>query len=71
MFPSPLTPCFNLKRRLFCENQPIFVGRLPIEFSILEIFNGRFLVKLQDKNHFHTPVIILLKSIRSDKIIPR
>ena len=46
MFPSPLTPCFNLKRRLFCENQPIFVGRLPIEIFYFGNFQWSFFGKI-------------------------
>ena len=46
MFPSPLNQCFNLKRRLFCENQPIFVGRLPIEIFYFGNFQWPFFGKI-------------------------
>ena len=46
MFPSPLTQCFSLKRRLFCENQPIFVVRLPIKFFYFEDFRWQFFGKI-------------------------
>ncbi len=38
MFPRLLSQYFSLKRRLFCENQPIFVVRLPIDFFYFEDF---------------------------------
>ena len=47
MFPRALIQCSNLKRRLFCANQPIFVCRLPIEFFYFEDFGwsifGKFI----------------------------
>ena len=46
MFPSPLTQCFSLKRRLFFENQPIFVGRLPIEIFYFGNFQWPFFGKI-------------------------
>ena len=46
MFPSVLSQCFNLKRRLFCENQPIFVGRLPIEIFYFGNFQWPFFGKI-------------------------
>jgi len=45
MFPSVLSQCFSLKRRLFCENQPIFVGRLPIEIFYFGNFQWSFFGK--------------------------
>ena len=46
MFPSTLTQCFSLKRRLFCENQAIFVGRLPIEIFYFGNFQWSFFGKI-------------------------
>lgn len=46
MFPKALNQCFDKKKRLFCENQPIFVVRLPIHFSILKILDGHFFDKI-------------------------
>ena len=45
MFTRPLNQCFSLKRRLFCENQPIFVGRLPIEIFYFGNFQWSFFGK--------------------------
>ena len=50
MFPSPKSQCFRLKRRLFCENQPIFVYRLPIDFFYFEDFRWRFFGKITGQN---------------------
>ena len=36
---------------LFVKINPFLLGVCLLKFSILEIFNGRFLVKVQDKNH--------------------
>ena len=38
MFPRPLSQCFYLKRRLFCQNQHIFIYCLPIDFFYFEDF---------------------------------
>ena len=46
MFPSTLTQCFSLKRHLFGENQPIFVGRLPIEIFYFGNFQWSFFGKI-------------------------
>ena len=46
MFPRPLSQCFNLKRRLFCSNHLIFVGRLPIDFFYFEDFEWSFFGKI-------------------------
>ncbi len=46
MFTRPLNQCFSLKRRLFCENQPIFVCRLPIDFFYFEDFEWPFFGKI-------------------------
>ena len=45
MFPRPLKPCFSLKMRLFCSNQGIFVGCLPINFFYFEDFRWSFFGK--------------------------
>ena len=50
MFPSPKSQCFRLKRRLFCENQHHFAGRLPIEIFYFEDFRWRFLGKITGQN---------------------
>ena len=36
MFPRVVNQHSNLKRRLFCSNQRIFAGRLPIKFFYFE-----------------------------------
>jgi len=46
MFPRPLNQRFNLKRHLFCSNQPIFVVRLPIDFFYFEDFRWSFFGKI-------------------------
>ena len=46
MFPRLLRPCFSSKRRLICENQRIFVGRLPIKFFYFEDFGWPFFGKI-------------------------
>ena len=46
MFPRPFSPCFSLKMRLFCSNQGIFVGRLPIKFFYFEDFRWSFFGKM-------------------------
>ena len=46
MFPRPLIQYFNLKRRLFCENQSIFVYGLPIDFFYFEDFDWSFFGKI-------------------------
>ena len=47
MFPRPPSQCFYLKRRLFRQNQHIFVERLPIDFFYFEDFRwsifGKFI----------------------------
>ncbi len=45
MFTRQLNQCFSLKRRLFCENQPIFAVRLPIDFFYFEDFQWSFFGK--------------------------
>ena len=64
MFPRPLSQCFNLKRRLFCSNHLIFVGRLPIDFFYFEDFEWSFFGKItgqKQRNRF----------IKKDKIYPK
>ena len=51
MFPRVLSQCFSLKRRLFCENQPIFVVRLPIDFFYFEDFRWPFFGKITGQKH--------------------
>ena len=46
MFPSPLSQCFDLKRRLFCPNQRNFVYRLPIKIFYFEDFRWPFFGKM-------------------------
>ena len=46
MFPSVLSRYSNLKRRLFCSNQRIFAGRLPIDFFYFEDFEWSIFGKL-------------------------
>ena len=46
MFPSELSQCFSLKRRLICENQHTFVCRLPIKFFYFEDFGWSFFGKI-------------------------
>ena len=46
MFPRALIQYFNLKRRLFCQNQPIFVYRLPIDFFYFANFRWSFFGKM-------------------------
>ena len=50
MFLSPKSQCFRLKRRLFYENQPIFVGCLPIDFFYFEDFRWPFFGKITGQN---------------------
>ena len=47
MFPRALNQCSNVKRRLFCSNQRIFVGRLPIDFFYFEDFEWSFFGKIR------------------------
>ena len=47
MFSRPLSPCFSLKKRLFCENQPIFACRLPIKIFYFEDFRWSFFGKIK------------------------
>ena len=74
MFPSPLTQCFSLKRRLFFENQPIFVGRLPIDFFYFEDFQWSIFGKITGQNYTFgsafvgsdmTPILKLRKKNRA------
>ena len=46
MFPRALNQCSHLKRRLFCSNQCIFAGRLPIEIFYFEDFRWSFFGKI-------------------------
>ena len=46
VFLSALSQCFSFKRRLFCENQPIFVCHLPIDFFYFEDFRWPFFGKI-------------------------
>ena len=46
MFPRPLSQCFYLKRRFFCQNQHIFVERLPIDFFYFEDFRWSIFGKI-------------------------
>ena len=46
MFPRALNQYFNHKRRLFCENQRNFVGRLPIKIFYFEDFEWSFFGKI-------------------------
>ena len=50
MFPRTLNQCFNLKRHLFCSNQPIFAVRLPIDFFYFEDFRWPFFGKIIGQN---------------------
>jgi len=47
-----------LKRRLFCQNQPIFEGRLPIDFFYFEDFQWSIFGKIIGQKH-GTPFIIM------------
>ena len=46
VFLSALSQCFSFKRRLFFENQPIFVCHLPIDFFYFEDFQEPFFGKI-------------------------
>ena len=46
MFPRALIQYFNLKRRLICQNQHIFVYRLPIDFFYFADFQWSFFGKM-------------------------
>ena len=46
MFTRQLSRCFSLKRRLFFENQLIFVYQLPINFFYFEDFQEQFFGKI-------------------------
>ena len=46
VFPGALSQCSSLKRRLFCENQPIFVVCLPINFFYFANFRWPFFGKM-------------------------
>ncbi len=46
MFSRPLSPCYSQKRRLVCENQPIFASRLPIKFFYFADFQWSFFGKM-------------------------
>ena len=61
MFTRPLNQCFNLKRHLFCENQPIFVCRLPIDFFYFEDFEWSFFGKIirQKQRRLWTKIILI------------
>ena len=37
---------FQLEKTFFCENQPIFVGRLPIDFFYFEDFRWSIFGKI-------------------------
>ena len=43
---KPVSRCFSFKRRLFFENQPIFVYQLPINFFYFEDFQEPFFGKI-------------------------
>jgi hypothetical protein len=58
MFPRPLSQCFSLKRHLFCQNQHIFEGRLPIDFFYFEDFQWSIFGKIIGQKH-GTPFIIM------------
>ena len=61
MFPRPLNQYSNLKRQLFCENQPIFVLHLPIDFFYFEDFRWKFFGKITgQKQQIPLPKINLL-----------
>jgi len=46
VFPRALNQYSDLKRRLFCENQCIFVRRLPIKIFYFEDFRWSFFDKI-------------------------
>ena len=46
-----LSQCSHLKRRLFCSNQCIFAGRLPIEIFYFEDFRWRFFGKITGQKY--------------------
>ena len=46
MFPRALNQYSDLKRRLFCENQCIFVVHLPIKIFYFEDFGWSFFGKI-------------------------
>ena len=46
MFPRPLSQYFHFKKRLFCQNQHIFVERLPIDFFYFEDFRWSIFGKI-------------------------
>ena len=72
MSPRPLNQCFNLKRHLFCQNQPIFVAHLPIDFFYFEDFQWSIFGKITGQNYTFgsafvgsdmTPILKLRKKI--------
>ena len=46
MFPRALSPCSSSKRRLFCQNQHIFIYCLPIDFFYFEDFRWSIFGKI-------------------------
>ena len=46
VFPGALSQCFSFKRRLFFENQRIFVVCLPINFFYFANFRWPFFGKM-------------------------
>ena len=64
MFPRPLSQYFSFKTRLFCSNQRIFVGRLPIDFFYFEDFEWSFFGKIRGQKQRN-------KFIKNNKIYPK
>ncbi len=54
MLPRPLSQCYNFKRCLFCQNQHIFVQRLPIKFFYFEDLGWSFFGKITGQSILHT-----------------
>ena len=61
MFTSVLSQGSNGKRRLFCENQPIFVGRLPIDFFYFADFQWSFFGKSSGQKTCLESAFVLFK----------
>ena len=54
MFSRALNQCFNRKRRLFCQNQRNFVGRLPIKIFYFEDFEWSFFGKIVGQKQLYS-----------------
>jgi hypothetical protein len=54
VFPRALNQYFNRKRRLFCENQRNFVGRLHIKIFYFEDFEWSFFGKIVGQKQLYS-----------------